>query len=201
MAYYVRLLTPSERIIPASEIIPQGKSIKLASGMDNAWEKIEIFEPEDNLISDLERHTVYSGSTGEAELMRLKDSIQGCYPSSAREWLRQYLPKVKTIYSFQLFTDNIIRTVWPTLGRVQNLLKDALSGIIQSDNEGFYNERGDYILWQMYEGASGAIPAATLNENREWISYQLKLNDAKAVEQFKQGIVPRRGFLSRLLGG
>ena len=65
MAYYVRLLTPSEKIIPASEISDQGRSIKLASGMDESWEKIEIFEPEGNLISILERLPVNPGSPGE----------------------------------------------------------------------------------------------------------------------------------------
>lgn len=201
MAYYVRILTPSEKIVPASEISGQGRSIRLASGMDAAWERIEIFEPEDNLISILERLPIYAGSTGESELIKLQDSIRGSYPASAREWLKRYLSRVKTIYSFQLFPDNIAREGWPTLGRVQNCLKDALSGIIQSDNEGFYNENGDYILWQMYEGAAGMVPAATLNDNGDWMAYQLRLKDEKAVENFKEGIVPPKSFLSRLLGG
>jgi|WetSurMetagenome_2_1015567.scaffolds.fasta_scaffold47959_2 hypothetical protein len=201
MAYYVRLLTPSEKIVPASEISIQGKYIKLASGMDSSWDRIEIFEPEDNLISVLERITTYPGSPGEAEFIKIRASVQGSYPVSAREWLERYLGKVKTIYRFQLLTDNITRNSWSTLGRIQNYLKDSLSGIIQSDNEGFYNENGDYILWQMYEGAAGMIPAATLDEEGNWVSYQLRLKDEKAVEKFNEGIIPPKSFLSRLLGG
>lgn len=199
MAYYVRLITPSEKIVPASEISNQGSSIKLTSGMDAAWERIEISEPEGNPISILERFPTSPGSAGEAELIKLKDSIQGSYPVNAREWLKRHLSRVKTIYRFQLFPENITRNGWPALGRIQNFLKDYFSGIIQSDNEGFYNENGDYILWQMYEGASGTIPAATLDENGDWIAYQLRLKDEKAIAQFKEGIAPRQGFLSRLL--
>jgi hypothetical protein len=84
------------------------------------------------------------------------------------------------------------------MGRVQNLLKDTLTGIVQADNEGFYNEDGDYILWQMYAGAAGTIPAATLDANGEWIPYQLRLDDDRAIEQFKQGLPPKKGFLGSL---
>ena len=108
--------------------------------------------------------------------------------------------KTKTIYNFQLLTDNITKDSWPVLGRAQNLLKDALTCIIQADNEGYYNENGDYILWQMYQDAIGTIPAAVLNENDDWIKFELRLNDEKAVERFKQGTIPPRGFLGRLLG-
>ncbi len=200
MAYHVRVLATSERVIPFSEIKNQGKSIRLVSGTDMLWNRIEIYVPEANLISILERHLVSAGSQGESELGQLKDSIQSSYPVTAREWLRKYFSGVKTIYSFELFGEKITKDGWPVLGRIQNLLRDLLGGIIQSDNEGFYNESGNYILWQMYEGAIGTIQAATLDEKGKWITFKLKLTDAKAIEQFKQGL-PQKGFVSRLLRG
>jgi hypothetical protein len=199
MSYYVRVLAISDKVIPASEIQNQGKTIKLVSGTDKQWERIEIYAPQDNLICILERQPVSSGSFGETELIQLKTSIQGSYPVSAREWLRQYISGVKTIYTFRLFGEQIPRDGWPVLGRIQNLLADLLDGIVQADKEGFYNDCGDYILWQMYEGAKGTLPAATLNEKGQWITFPLNLTDPEAVELFKEGTVPRRGFLSRLL--
>jgi hypothetical protein len=199
MPYSVRLLTRSEKTVPFSEITKQGGSLSLVAGTDALWERLEVLEPEDNPIAILERIPVAPGSQGETELDKLRDSIRRSYPANAREWILKYLSQVKTIYLFQLFTDNISKNEWPILGRIQNLLKDSLGGIIQADSEGVYNEKGDYILWQMYESARGAVPAATLDNNGEWISYQLRLDDPGAVELFKQGIPPRRGFLSRLL--
>ena len=199
MSYYVRLLTPSEEIVPFDEIKKQGNYIRLASGTDTAWEHLEIFEPEDNLIATLDRLLVSPGSPGEQVLEKLKDLIRGCYPENTREWVRNYLSRVKTIYTFQLIGDSIDKNGWPVLGRIQNLLKDILKGIIQADKEGFYNEDGDYILWQMYEGAAGTVPAATLGENGEWIPYQLRL-DTQHIGLFKQGVPPRKGFLDRLFG-
>jgi hypothetical protein len=200
MGYYVRILALSEKIIPFGEIVKQGNSIKLVSGTDTSWIRIEIYEPEDNLISILDRDLVAPGSSGEETIAKLKESINRSYPVSAREWLRKYFSTIKAIYSFQLNNNSMTAKGWPTLGRIQNLLKDLLGGIIQADNEGFYNEEGDYILWQMYAGATGTIPAATLDENGEWISYQLKLNDEKAIDLFKQGLAPPKGFLNRLVG-
>jgi hypothetical protein len=200
MSYYVRLLTASEKTVPFNEIGQQGNFIKLVFGTAAAWEKIDIYQPETRLIANLERHSLSAGSPADGELAALRASIGRSYPVNARDWLRRYLDSVKTVYAFQLLGDNITKHGWPVLGRIQNLLKDTLGGIIQADQEGYYNENGDYILWQMYANATGSIPAATLDEKGEWIPFQLRLDDSRAIEQFKQGIPPKQGFLSRLLG-
>ena len=134
------------------------------------------------------------------EVGRLREGLRYSLPPNAREWVGNYLAGVKAIYVFELNVDNISGKDWEILGRFQNMLKDALQGIIQADHEGYYNEKGDYILWQMYEGAGGTIPSAVLNQNGNWISFNLKLNKAEAVQRFKDGIPPKKGLLSRLLG-
>ena len=193
MAYYVRLLTPGEKIIPFNDILLEIETVKLVAGTEREWGKIEIADPEGHAIALLERKPVAS-EAGAAELAVMKKLAAGSEPENARAWVEKFLARVKTIYSFQLYPDAIGSHDWRVLGGVQNLLKDALSGIIQADDEGFYNEEGDYILWQMYPGAAGSIPAATLGENGEWISFQLNLNDDRAVARFKRGEMPRRGL-------
>jgi hypothetical protein len=194
MGYYVRLLSPSEKIVFFSEIKLEVATLRLTAGSDQQWQEIEISGPSELPIARLSRIPV-SSSPGIDTLNKLKDGISGASPASAREWLKKYLSSVKTIFAFQLLTENLTTDAeWRTLGHVQNLLKDNLGGIIQSDHEGFFNENGDYILWQMYSGAGGSVPAATLDENGEWLPFQLKLMDVKAVESFKQGQKPLRGF-------
>lgn len=199
MSYCVRFLTSSEKVVPFRDIQEQVDTVKLVSGQEPDWYKIEISQPDGTLISVLDKYPLSSGSQAESEMKIVKESLQDCYPLSAREWLKNYLTRARVIYTFRLQAENITSPGWPLLGKIQNLLKDTLGGIIQADNEGFYNEEGDYILWQMYEGATGTIPAAALNEKGEWIPYQLRLNDARAVEGFKQGLLPRKGFLNTLL--
>jgi hypothetical protein len=195
MGYYVRLLSPSDKVIYFNEIKEEVDSITLTAGTDKEWEDINISGPSEIPIAILSRIPVGGSGPGRDTLNKLKDAISGASPAAAREWLKKYLSSVKTIYAFQLLTENLTTDAeWRTLGQIQNLLKDNLGGIIQSDHEGFFNENGDYILWQMYSGAAGSVPAATLDENGQWVPFQLKLNDEKAVERFKQGEKPLKSF-------
>jgi hypothetical protein len=200
MDYCVRLLTSSELSVPLQDIREQAETVKLVSGTETGWEALEISQPDGSLIAVLERYAISPGSQGQSQLSLVKESLHGCFPQNARSWLENYLSGARAIYVFRLQGDNITKTGWPILGRIQNALKDKLGGIIQADSEGFYNEAGDYILWQMYAGAAGSIPAAVLNEQGEWTAYQLRLDDSLAVEQFKQGLPPPKGFFNRLLG-
>jgi hypothetical protein len=200
MGYCVRFLTVSENTLPFQDIREQVDTVKLVTGEEPAWEKIEISQPDGTVLAVVERNRLSTDSTSDIEMTLIRDSLQGSHPQNAREWLKNYLARTRVIYTFRLQAENIKPGDWPRLGRIQNLLKDTLGGIIQADNEGFYNEEGAYILWQMYDGALGTIPAAALNENGEWIAYQLRLNDDQAVERFKQGLPPVKGFLDKLLG-
>ena len=202
MSNKTRLLTPSEKIIPFSAIKKVSERIKLVSGTDESWEKIEIYDAHDILLATLEYAAVNPESSGAAILRELDRTIQNRYPVNARQWLKNYFTAVKAVYTFNLFPDSMNKNSWLILGGIQNFLKDSLGGIIQADNEGYYNEAGLYILWQMYEGATGNVTAASLDDKGEWVpySYSLKLDDKKSVDLFKQGIAPKRGFFSRVFG-
>jgi hypothetical protein len=200
MGYYVRLLSPSRQIIYFSEIKEEVETIKLTAGTDHEWEEIEVCGPSEIPIARLYRIPVES-TRGVETYNKLKNDLFGAHPDSARNWLQDYLSTVKTIYAFQLLTENLSSDAeWRTLGLIQNLHKDNLGGIIQSDHEGYFNENGEYILWQMYSGAEGSVPAATLDQSGEWVAFQLRLSDAKAVERFKNGDPPQKGFFDIFLG-
>jgi len=202
MSYKVRLLTPSEKVILFSTLEKMSEKMKLVSGTNASWDKIEIYDSHDVLLSTLQYDVVNPGSNGETTLTQLRSTISDKYPVNARQWLKQYFTTVHAIYTFNIFPDRMTQKAWPVLGGIQNFLKDSLNGIIQADNEGFYNEAGLYILYQMYEGATGNVTAASLNAKGEWVpySYSLRLDDEKAVDLFKQGIAPKRGFFSRVFG-
>jgi hypothetical protein len=194
MGYYVRVLSPSEKIIHFSELKLEVENLQLNAGTDKEWEEITISGPAGIPIARLNRTPIKTAAGVEA-IARLKAGISGAKPEHAAQWLVNYFSRVKTIYAFQLLTENLTTDAeWRTLGIIQNMLKDNLGGIIQSDHEGYFNENGDYILWQMYGGASGSVPAATLDEKGEWQPFQLKLADERAVERFKNGEKPQKGF-------
>jgi len=197
-----RLLTPSEKLISFSSLQKVSSRLKLISGTDAYWDKIEIYDSRDIQISNLQYDAVYPGSVGETTLKQLEDAIQDKYPVNARQYLIKYFTTVRAIYTFSFVPYFMDNNSWSILGGIENYLKDSLTGIIQADNEGYYNERGLYILYQMYEGATGNVTAISLNDKGEWgpYSYSLKLDDKKSIELFKQGIAPKQGFFTRMFG-
>jgi len=174
--------------------------IKLAAGREQLWERIEIRSAGDTIITTIDHDIVSPESIGETILTELRGVISNKYPVKARQYLDKYFYTVRVIYTFNIFTDRMDKDAWILLGEVQTLLKASLGGFTQSDNEGFYNEMGDYILYQMYENAFGSVPAAVLNDKGQWISYSLRLGDEKAVDLFKNGVVPKQGFFTRMFG-
>ena len=200
MSYKVRLLTPSQKVIPFNVMKSLSDRIKLAAGREQLWERIEIRSAGDTIITTIDHDIVSPESIGETILTELRGVISNKYPVKARQYLDKYFYTVRVIYTFNIFTDRMDKDAWILLGEVQTLLKASLGGFTQSDNEGFYNEMGDYILYQMYENAFGSVPAAVLNDKGQWISYSLRLGDEKAVDLFKNGVVPKQGFFTRMFG-
>jgi hypothetical protein len=200
MTYKTRLLTVSEKVIPFHIIKSISDGITLVSGTDEVWDNIEIHGKKGALIAYLNRDQAVKASSDEDSLKELSRKIQDKYPVKARQWLNTYFTTVRVIYTFTIFPDRMVKDDWLILGGIQNFLKDSSGGIIQADNEGFYNESGQYILWQMYEGATGYVTAAVLNDKGNWVPHSLKLDDVMAVNLFKQGTAPKKGFFSRIFG-
>ena len=128
MNYKVRLLTTSEKVIPFSVMKSLSDKLKLTSGTEQLWERIEIFGPGDTLLSTLERALVEPESGGETTLKELGRKIQDKYPVNARQWLKNYFTTVKAIYTFNIFPDRMNKNTWLILGGIQNFLKDSLNG-------------------------------------------------------------------------
>jgi hypothetical protein len=198
MSYKVRLLTPSQKFIPFIDMEVLSDRIKIAAGTKQLWTRIEIFNASSTVFTTLDRDIVSPESVGETALTELRSMIWSKYPVKARQWLQNYFNTVHVIYTFNIFPDRMDKDDWIILGEVQNILKNSLRGITQVDNEGFYNEMGDYILYQTHENAIGSVPAAVLNDKGEWVSYSLRLWDEMAVDLFKNGVVPKQGFFSKV---
>ncbi|MGA2527466.1 MAG: hypothetical protein ABSF79_12760 [Smithellaceae bacterium] len=130
--------------------------IKIAAGTKQLWMRIEIFNSASTAFATLDRDIVSSESIGETTLTELRTMIWRKYPVKARQWLQNYFNTVHVIHTFNIFPDRMNKDDWVLLGGVQNILKYSLRGIKQVDKEGFYNESGDYILYQMYENANGS---------------------------------------------
>jgi len=195
MAYYTRIMTPSENIPDfkkMSELLkadfPQA-SLTLEQGTETAWDQVLVSFASGEEIALIERDRVEEGSLASEELQSFVDEISDCDPASAVEWLHEYLPKVKTIHAFQYLTGVEQENGWEILDRVKGIIWGEVGGILQADDEGFTNEEGYHILWQFPEDVTGLWWMGIL-QNKNWIYFQMDLANGEQRDAFLKGIVP-----------
>jgi hypothetical protein len=194
MGYYIRVLTRSKKIIPLSQLQKDLKkegqdfSLTLERGTPKAWDQLLLSHSKGPEVAVVERNPVEKESLGQAELLEFLIDIQGEKPESAVAWLGQYLPKVKTIYAFQILKGAHVKDGWSGANCVRDSLW-RLGGIIQADGEGFSNEAGYHILWQFSDRVKGPWWMGVLKDKR-WVHFQMQLGNRKQRGAFCRGEVP-----------
>jgi hypothetical protein len=154
MAHRVRILSPSEQVPSTARIWAALSEANLAgrltvaSGTDANRTQIVLAHESGPEIADIERDCRSSSALVTSELEELLEDIADRRPARAAVWLAEYLPRVKTIYAFQLLCGTDVKNGWEILGKVEESIFTQVGGILQADGEGFSNEEGYHILWQ-----------------------------------------------------
>ena len=195
MAYYIRILSPSENVPPLATIrtsLEREKlpcTVTLDSGADDDWTQAVLAHNGGPEIASIERNSASSNDLVSEEIDEFMDEITDCKPASAAAWLAEYLPTVKTIYAFQLLSGTDVKNGWNILGTVKNLVFENVGGIFQADGEGFSDEEGYHILWQFSNSAKGSWWMSVLKDG-EWVRFQMDLGNKKHRAAFFRGEVP-----------
>ncbi|SFH17008.1 hypothetical protein SAMN03159447_07030 [Variovorax sp. NFACC27] len=191
MPYYIRVLAVSDRIISASELAHSLKTSTLTveAGTDEQWDQLLLAHENGQEIAVIERNPVSKGSMAAEEIEEFIDELQEAQPASGSRWLVDYLPRVKTIYAFQVLSGADEADGWSKLGSVKALLWNKLGGIFQADSEGFSNEDGYHIVWQFSERASGPWWMGLFIDGK-WMYFEMDLANRQQREQFLRGELP-----------
>jgi hypothetical protein len=119
------------------------------------WAQLRLRHKTGQEIALIERNPVRPGELGQEELNEFIDNIQDEKPDSAVEWLLRFLPRVRTIYAFQLLSGKEVDAGWGGVHAVQRAIWKEVGGILQADLEGLSNEDGYHILWQFIGDPEG----------------------------------------------
>lgn len=192
MGYYLRVLTPEAR--PVAPIILNEAVLRFGYRMRGdtrsaEWGAIEIVDGSGERLGVVERNAVEEGSVGEDEIEGFQEEIADCLPETGAEWLRTYLPKVRTIYAIQIFDEVEAGDGWAAIGELKAAIRNAAGGIFQADLEGFSNEDGYHILWQFSDEVEGEWWAAVLRSGR-WERFKMDLGNEAHRAAFKLGEIP-----------
>lgn len=161
----------------------------LETGTTNRWEQLILTHRNGPEIALIEHNPVLEGELGEEELQEFIAELDHYQPATAAEWLRGYLPRVKSIYALQLLSGTEIRDGWKLAHRLQGAIWEHSGGILQSDGEGFTNESGYHILWQFSDKVKGKWNMAVLKETG-WVKFEMELGDMAQRKAFLEGSVP-----------
>jgi hypothetical protein len=194
MGYYIRILGVDDVPITIDELtIAAGPKveIRIEQGADADWSQLTFsHRPDGTEIMLLERNPVSEGELGAEELQEFIDELSEYRPNSAAEWLKSYLPKVKTIYAFQLLSGTDAQDGWSSVHRVQAAIWKRVGGLLQADGEGITNEAGHTILWQFSKGVKSLWNMAVLSKQGKWVGFEMELGDAAQREAFLNGQIP-----------
>ena len=110
MGHSIRVLSPSEKVPSIAQIrtalATEGLAGRLTveSGTAKNWTQISLTHTDGPEIAEIEPNSASSSDLVSEEIEEFLEEIVDCKPASAAAWLAEYLPTVKTIYTFQLLS-------------------------------------------------------------------------------------------------
>ena len=194
MPYFIRVLSPSSDPVTASALQNGLKSAGLhaqlsADDGDADWSQLSVSRASGEELFIVERDEVSTESVGREELDEFLEEIVDALPTSGADWLKAYLPTVRTIYSFQILGSVRDADSWSIVSCVKGTIWRQARGIIQADSEGFTNEDGYHILWKFSEHVTGGWWMA-VRDHDSWRTFQMDPGNRAHREAFMRGEVP-----------
>lgn len=160
-------------------------------GVADNWEQIIFKSQRGTDLVLIEKTDIQPGAHGEEQMQAFKDAVYGDKPDNAAAWLINYFDQIKVIYTFEIVSPEIgEENYWDVVTELKMLFWDTTQGIFQADHEGFSNEDGFLILWHFDEHAKGPRHVGTLDENGEWVNYEIELDNPQHRSDFLAGKLP-----------
>jgi hypothetical protein len=192
MGYRIRILGRNVAMAPLEELQSAASPamIEADEGVGGDWEALILKHKSGTPIAHIEKNPVVEGQLGFDEIQEFVEEVSHLKPESAAVWLKNYLPGVAVIYSFQLLNGTEIDEGFTYLHKVYETVWKYAGGILQANQEGFTNEDGHTILWQFYDHVSGPWNAGVLGSDGHWMNFEMDLGDQGHREAFWRGELP-----------
>jgi hypothetical protein len=196
VGYYIRILSPTDQCVPFAELQASlasdapAATLGVESGSETDWDQVVLSHPDGTEIAIVERNPVNEGSLGSEELQEFREEIADCAPATAVAWLSDYFSQVRTIYAFQILSGTESDGGWDILGALKEAILERAGGIVQADGEGYSNEDGYHILWQLSDSVSRSWWMGVLRDG-SWVHFEMDLGDPDHRQSFLKGQVPQ----------
>jgi hypothetical protein len=190
MGYRIRILGKELTSVPLDVLQEAANPAVLEGDGDDDWHALILKHSSGVPIAFIEKNLVKDGELGGEELKQFSREMSYHKPDSAGSWLKEYFPRVKVIYSFQLLSGTELDRGFDLMHKVYRTLWRHAGGISQADQEGFSNERGHTILWQFGEHVTGLQKVGVLAKDGYWAHFVMDLGNEEHRHAFWRGEVP-----------
>lgn len=197
MAYSIRILGKVNPVITIDDIHAKlaeenlQAEFNIQRGKGDNWIQVILRSKKGTDLVLIEKTDIEPGARGEEQMQAFKDAVYGDKPDNAAAWLINYFDTIKVVYTFEMLSPEITEeNYWDIVTELKMLFWDSTLGIFQGDHEGFSNEDGFLILWHFNENAQGPRYVGTLDENGEWVNYEIDLDNPQQRTQFLAGKLP-----------
>jgi len=117
------------------------------------------------------------------------EKIKDCQPACNMPWLRQFLPRVKTVYMWSLHSGTDVDDGWAPVHELTEAFTDSETAVY-AEFEGWSNTDKDRITWEFTERVSSDLWWFGLLLDGRWHRFQMDLADRERREYFKRGEIP-----------
>jgi hypothetical protein len=194
-------LATSEERVPFHEFmdlvdgVGEAYSLTLTEGTDEEWVEISLSHREgDRPIGNLRCLPVRRGvpdDPGSAEIDLFLEQIEECEPTCNILWLRQFLPQVRTVYIWSLWSGTEVKDGWVPVRQIGDVYIDGEETAVYAELEGWSNADGNHITWEFTDDVKGGEPWwFGLYLDGRWHRFQMDLGDRERRECFRRGVVP-----------
>jgi len=199
--YHMWYLAVSEERVPFPEFpdlvdgIGERFSLTLTEGTDTEWTELALAHLKtDHPIGDLKCFPVRHGvpdDRGIEEIASFLEEVEDCKPACNVPWLRQFLPQVRTVYLWSLWSGTEVNDGWSPVRQLGDVFVDGEETAVYSELEGWSNTDGNHITWEFSDDVRGGDPWwFGLHLHGRWHRFQMDPADRERREYFKCGEVP-----------
>jgi hypothetical protein len=178
------------------EAVGDQHSLTLTEGTDAEWVEFALAHKDgDWPIGDLKWIPVrpsVSDDPGAQEIAWFLEEIEGRQPACNVPWLRQFLPQVRTVYSWSLSSGTNKDDGWAPVHELAEAFTDGEETAVYAEFEGWSNTDGDHITWEFTdrERESGQLWWFGLFLDGRWHRFQMDLADRERAAYFRRGEIP-----------
>lgn len=176
--------------------VGEAYSLTLTEGTDDEWVELSLtHRKDDHPIGDFKCIPVRAGvpdDRGAQEIAWFLEEIEDCQPSCNVPWLRQFLPQVRTVYLWSLYSGTDVNDGWEPVREIGDVYIDGEETAVYAEFEGWTNTDGNHITWEFTDRVRGDGEPwwFGLHLAGRWHRFQMALSNREGRDCFKQGVVP-----------